>query len=64
MNRNAARLAKLEASRPLKSPKRWERFIWHSPADDDALTEMERRSEAKGFGLIIHRIIDPPPRSA
>ena len=64
MNRNAARLAKLEASRPLKNvPQRWERFTWHGADDDEALAEMERRAEAEGFGLIIRRLIDPPPRA-
>ncbi len=63
MNRNAARLTKLEASRPSQTPQRWERFIWRSPADDAALAEMERRAEAGGFGLIVRRpIIVPPAR--
>lgn len=64
MNRNAARLAKLEAQRPSQAIQRWEQFIWRSPADDAALAEMERRAEAEGFGLIIRRLIDPPPRAA
>lgn len=64
MNRNAARLAKLEALRPSQAPQRWARFIWRSPADDAALADMERKAEAEGFNLIVRRILDPQARAA
>jgi hypothetical protein len=57
------RLAALEATTPSAVMRATVRFIWHGPEDDAALAEMERRSEAKGFLLIV-RSVNPEAMSA
>jgi hypothetical protein len=57
MSRNATRIARLEAAKPVHTLNGAVRFIWGSPADDAALADAGRQAEAEGKWLIVRRIV-------
>lgn len=52
-----SRLAALEASIPAADNSTVVRVLWRGPQDDAWLAEMERRSEAEKFLLIVREIV-------
>jgi hypothetical protein len=52
-----SRLAALEAAAPTADNSAVVRIVWRGPQDDTLLAEMERRSEAEGFMLIVRKIV-------
>ena len=44
---------------PPEAVKPWARFLWCSPADDEALEAAEKEAEAEGRNIMVIRLVAP-----